>query len=183
MRPLAAILALSLLAGCFGAASDGPAVPAAAQDAPAAPSPGEAAPATPTPAPQDEPQAAAAPRTKTVEGEASATLAVGAPCIGGVRPCSRGPIVRGALEVPDAQATKATLTVHWNATTLLAQSARVGVHDDDGEMATAEGASPLTIEVPAGGLSKGEWLGVYFEPAAGGVFANERARLVLVLEY
>lgn len=189
MRPFAPLLLLALLAGCATpeavndepiAPADAPAPSEEAASAPPSPAPGPSPAPEPAPAAQPEPSAPPATKRVVVEGEASATLAVGAPCVGAVRPCARGPITPGWLELPKGAPTSAVLTVWWNATTPLAEKARVAVRVAESEIAVFEGPSP--IEVPLS-LGSGDGLTVFFEPAVGSVFANERAHLVLVVEH
>lgn len=173
-------VAAFLLTGCVSAPPEGdPSAKVQIATAPVAPPPAPAAPNGTAPPP---PERAAPPRVIVVEGTATITAAVGAPCAMQVRPCSRGPMRPGALDVPEPGATRASLVVTWNATASATGVARIEVRPEEGEaIAEGEGESPLTFELPPG--LPAETLIVFFEPATGNAIAEANAMLVLTLTY
>jgi hypothetical protein len=173
-----------ILAGCVvPAAQEAPVEPARTSPTPEAPAPTSEPPSTPAPANTSAPPETPAPRIVVVQGEARVTAAVGAPCVMNVRPCSRGPISPGALDVAEAGAGAATLEVTWTATTPAGAKARVEVRPAEGAaLAQAEGASPILLSIPVEDLRPGT-LSVFFEPVAGAVGVQEKAALVLTLAY
>lgn len=190
MRALLALLAALLLAGCAGPSDDS--VAPAGNDAPATPSPV----ATPTPAPEPavEPQGAEGddsdisrppePRIVRVDAEVKAPASVGHPCLGPVYPpCGRGPSEPGTLVVAEGGPAAARLTVWWNATAPAATTRWVELAADGGSLASAQGESPLVLEVPIEHLQEPVELWGRFTAAAGGVAVNEAAHFVLELTY
>lgn len=125
----------------------------------------------------------AGPYVVTLKGEAQMIAAVGAPCVSNVRPCSRGPIQPGTLEVEQAGAQIGRFVAAWSATTPAAERARIEIRDDQGVSAgSIEGSSPLRLDLGPESLRPGT-LTVFFEPATASVGVDEKASFVLTLHY
>lgn len=182
-----AIILVALLAGAGCVAPPPDPTAQAELHAPAAigePSTNATAPAAEAAAPaQTPPEPPGPPRIVVVEDDAKAQAAVGAPCLGAVRPCSRGPIETAVLSVPEGSPSAATMSARWNATNELATTGRIEVRAADGIVAETEGESPLGIELPLDALAAPMDLTVMFGPATGSAMVEQTAHVVLRLEY
>lgn len=85
------------------------------------------------------------------------------------------------FDVSRGNASRFTITAHWNTTNPAATSLYLYAFDEAEAYPQAEGPSPLTLQLPAG-LPAGKY-GVNVHPVTGGATIRDKVHIVIELVY
>lgn len=164
------LIALGALAGC--SSSDAPV------GAPSQPAETREA-ATPEPAPSGTPE-----RVLEFRGEGEWVASLSAPCPDDPsKTCTSGGSRPAEFWVEEAAPSSATLTAHWNATTPAGARINVWLYRQGvGVVGSAEGPSPLVVDIDESAMSVGSYFANARAPSPGAM-AGQNVTFVLRLVY